>query len=123
MNKKGFTLLELLAAVIILGILALIIIPTVLKTTDQFKEEAYNAMIKNVENATRIYINRNKDDITNINVVDSDISITLQTVIDSGLLKAPIKDPIKNIDIDTSTIINVHVVNKNNYIIDFMYNK
>ena len=54
MNKKGFTLLELLAVVIILAITAIIAIPSVLKIVDKTKEQAMvsnaSAYIKSVEN-------------------------------------------------------------------------
>lgn len=49
MNKRGFTLVELLAVIMILGILSLVAVPTVVKTVKKSREQAYNTMISNIK--------------------------------------------------------------------------
>ena len=51
MKKRGFTLIELLVVILILGIIALIAIPTVSKIIDQSKEEAFGTTANNVVSA------------------------------------------------------------------------
>ena len=46
MNKKGFTLIEILAVVIIIGIISLIAIPSVTKYIEESRKSAYVKTIK-----------------------------------------------------------------------------
>ena len=62
MNKKGFTLIELIAVVIVLGILMIIAIPSVSTLVDNSRKKAYldiaqtyvDAVRKNVSSRTYI---------------------------------------------------------------------
>lgn len=51
MRQKGFTLVELLAVLVILGLLALIIIPSITGTLKNSKENAYKKQIQVLETA------------------------------------------------------------------------
>lgn len=51
--KKGFTLIEMLAVIVILAIVSLIIFPEVNKNIKNSKEKAYNTQINNLINATK----------------------------------------------------------------------
>ena len=42
LNKKGFTLVELLVAIVIILIMAAIVIPTAINVSDSFKENIQN---------------------------------------------------------------------------------
>lgn len=51
-KKHGFTLVELLGVIIILGVLALLIIPTIDKSLKAGKQKLYENQIENIELAT-----------------------------------------------------------------------
>lgn len=56
MNKKGFTLVELLATIIILSLIAGIAIVTLVSSFKKAKEDTENVFIRNLEDAIEIYL-------------------------------------------------------------------
>ena len=52
-NKKAFTLIELLAVIVILGILMIIAIPSVTKYINKAKKEAYIKSVAQIVDAIR----------------------------------------------------------------------
>lgn len=59
MNRKGFTLIELMAVVTILVILSLIIIPVIDKNVKRSKDDMYNIQIENIRIAGELYFSDN----------------------------------------------------------------
>ena len=53
LNNRGFTLVEVLAVIIILAIIASIAIPNVLSTINSSKDRSYDIMIKNIITASK----------------------------------------------------------------------
>jgi len=53
MKEKGFTLIELIASIVLLGIIALIVFPEVNNTINNSKEKAYNTQIESLINSTK----------------------------------------------------------------------
>lgn len=51
--KKGFTLIEMLAVIVILAIISLIIFPEVNKIIKNSKQKSYDTQINNLINATK----------------------------------------------------------------------
>ena len=58
MNKKGFTLVEVLAVMIILGLLMLLVVPSInklMKDNDEKKYSTYERMMEEYENSQDSY--------------------------------------------------------------------
>jgi len=55
MNKKGFTLVELLAVIIILGVIGLIATVTVNNVLKENRESLYNEQIKLIEDKAKLW--------------------------------------------------------------------
>ena len=58
--KKGFTLVELLATITILGIIALLLIPTVTGVISSFKSDASEDQKKTIISAAKLWISDNR---------------------------------------------------------------
>ena len=54
-NKKGFTLVELLGVITIIGILALIAMPTIDAITTKNREKVYNTQIETIKNGLKTW--------------------------------------------------------------------
>ena len=72
-NKKGFTLVELLAVIVILGVLLLIAVPSVTNIINNSKKKAFASaaklMIENVESAASIEKTTGSINKCNVNIV------------------------------------------------------
>ena len=62
MNKKGFTLVELLAVIIILAIIATISVPSTLNVINYTKEKACEEQVKMIEDAAKRWASDNPMD-------------------------------------------------------------
>ena len=86
MKKNGFTLVELLSIVVILGIIVVVALPQISGSITSKKEKQYNKIIKIVENAGKIYLIEN-------NTRDS---VSIDKLIESDYLTSGLKNPINN---------------------------
>ncbi len=64
MNRKGFTLVELLVVIAIIGILSLIIVPSVMNVNRNVNKRMLDQKIENIESGAVLYASKN-DDIFN----------------------------------------------------------
>lgn len=90
-NKKGFTLIETLMVIALIGIISLILVPNVIFLINKNKTESCENLKKNIISATKIYVNENKYDLKF--TCDNPIKIRISTLIEVGKLSGDIKDP------------------------------
>lgn len=111
--KKGFTLLEMLAVVIIIAMLSLTVFSVVQNQLQSQKGKLSETTEKLIKNAADIYVTErpNAYPITSGSFY---CDITIKKLIDNGLLKNPIKDFKTGEEIDTNKIVKV-TVNGNVY--------
>lgn len=86
LNKKGFTLVELLVVIVILGVIMSIAIPSITSSIERSKDKQKTQIIKLIESAGELYVDKHKNTVTP--------PITLNQLIEDGLItKEEIKDP------------------------------
>ncbi|MGI6324539.1 MAG: type II secretion system protein [Bacilli bacterium] len=66
--KKGFTLVELLAVIVILGIILAIAIPNILNLINNSKEQAYESQKRFIIDAAKKYVMANQNLVFENNV-------------------------------------------------------
>ena len=91
MKKKGFTLAELLAVIVILGLIAVITIPAVTKTLGETKGNLCEDQLKNIKEAARLY---GSDHLLDLPSKDGQsFQITLGDLQNGGYIEKELKNP------------------------------
>lgn len=87
MNKKGFTVLEILAVIVIIVMLSLMLIPIIEKHIENAKGVLTSSQITTIENSAYVYAYNFRSEIPDLN--NSGVAIvTVQTLINKGLLQS-----------------------------------
>ena len=92
MNKKGFTLVELLAVIFLLSVIAIITIPRLTGVLNENKQKLYDEQITEIERIAAQYVISNPDVISDV----TPFNIELTTLCDESYIACPINNPIDN---------------------------
>ncbi len=71
LNKKGFTLIELIATIVILGLVASIGAYSITKVMEQSRKNNYNLLVANIHSAAVNYYNYCRFEYSSKTIVDS----------------------------------------------------
>lgn len=104
MKKKGFTLIELIAVIILLAVIALIVYPSVVGFAKNAKEKAYEQQIATFISSAKRYTTEYNE------VLDSTpVKITIDELIKKGYIKktkdGKIYSPIDNTEMNGCIVI------------------
>ena len=80
--KKGFTLVELITVIIVLGLIATIVVPTVGRQINFSENKAYEVVVNSIEEAARRYGTSNM-----LGYPTTEQVLELSTLFNAGLLK------------------------------------
>jgi len=83
MKKNGFTLVELIAIIVLIGVISLIFIPVLDDVLKENKEKVYSTYRKNMVSASETYM---IDNNISVNSVEPVIYIDLNNLINEGLI-------------------------------------
>lgn len=92
MRKSGFTLIELLGVITVMGLIALIIVPSMDKTIKKGKQKAIESTKTSLITSVENWLTENKILFDND---ETSLSITLQQLKQDGFVNYEIKDPIQ----------------------------
>lgn len=111
MNRKGFTLIEVLAVVVLLGIVGIIVFPLIIDTLNKGKDSSYQLMIKNIVTSSKMYYEECEyGDLSSeekygsyaCRISSNTIIVTLDTLANTGFLDSTFdKEQNKKVVIDT----------------------
>lgn len=105
MKNKGFTLVELLAVLIILGMISLIVIPSVSGTLNASRQSSYKKQIKVLETAAEKWGVENIGLLPQNNSGDT-LVLDFNTLYTSGqITKYPIINPVTNEELEGCILI------------------
>lgn len=118
MKNKGFTLIELIATLIILSIVALIVTPNILVSISDYKKQVYDNNISAIKSAA---ISWAADNVSNENFPtdeSSSLIVPLENIIEAGHLDENIKDLVNGGYFDDEDHETYVIINCKNIIVD-----
>ena len=110
-KKSGFTLVELLAVVVILGIIMMISIPAVTRWIDRSKSESKESMKQTLVMATQSYAQANRNILPK--VIGQTVTVSAENLKDNQYLKEELQDANKKSCM--SSYVKVYKSDKNKY--------
>jgi len=99
LNKKGFTLVELLATVVLLGIISAIAMVSIDAILDDSQVRECDSILLSIKSATKEYISDNRFEL---NSKTGNVDVT--ELINQGYLTAMLTDPFNNVEIKNPVI-------------------
>lgn len=89
--KKGFTLIEVLAVIVIISLITILVMPNLLNSVNNKRSEVSDSAKRMIYDATDIYVKENSDNYPT-NYTPAIYCIKLEDLVNSGKLTNPIKD-------------------------------
>lgn len=95
MNKKGFTLIELITVIALLSIVGIITLPKINKAFKSSRADQLEEVRENIVKSTEVYLNSScgKDSYNKL-INDDSIRIYLSRIKDCGLIENKIYNPV-----------------------------
>lgn len=105
--KKGFTLIELLGVIIVLGLIAVLIVPSVINQLAKSKDKTSGVMISIISSAADLYLDSHQYEYSMKN--GDRYCITIETLIDEGFLTRPVLNPFNNYEYKDNDFVEIQV--------------
>ena len=89
MNRKGFTLIELIATIVIMALILIMVMPSITALVNNNEDKSYEYYGDSLMEAAKIFVNKEGEDITSLGTLNFTgcIDITYQDLINSDLIK------------------------------------
>ena len=106
MNKKGFTLIEVLAVVIILTLLMLLVVPNVVNKFSTKKNEVKQVNDELIISAAKLYVDDHSDEFIKEN--DMQYCVSIQKLVDEDYLNSKVIDITTNKNVVSSYSVQIN---------------
>jgi prepilin-type N-terminal cleavage/methylation domain-containing protein len=93
MNKKGFTLVELLGTIVVLSIILIITVPSIIQTMRRAEINEASAFITRLYNASETYIEINREAFDQLQTTGGFVDIPVAVLLNEGLIRELGSDP------------------------------
>lgn len=93
MKKKGFTLVEMLTTVAILGVIVIIVAPNITGLLRKIHDDKYKRFLNDIYIATEAYIQANSKKYSEISTPGQTVFVYISELVNSGYLKSDMYDP------------------------------
>lgn len=91
MNKKGFTLAELLGVIVILSLIALVVLPAIDNSLKESKETMYQSQLNTIREAAKTWASDHVEELPS--TTNASITVTLADLKTGGYIDQDIKNP------------------------------
>lgn len=106
MKKKGFTLVEVLAVLVIMGVLMAVTIPSIINSLDKKKNREYEKIVEEIESSAKLYVTQNETVQQFLNQAGS-INVSYNTLVSEGLINGNEMDPLTDEKWDENAYVTV----------------
>ncbi len=107
MKKNGFTLIEIIATVLIITLIGLLVVPQVRTIINDSKDRAYNSVVSTIEDAAKTYVYLNTSSVDTSITSNGYATVTILTLQQEGLLKVDIENPLTGENIASTDVVRI----------------
>lgn len=107
MNKKGYTLIELIAVVVIIAMVAIIIVVNFDKILGKSDDKKVSAFESDLEKAACVYVDLKENNVFKSSCYPNTCTVTVASLISSGLVKDDTIDPVTNNTVSKTLTVSV----------------
>ncbi|HHT38411.1 MAG TPA: type II secretion system protein [Mollicutes bacterium] len=121
MKNKGFTMVELLSVIIILGIILSMVTIGVNSYLNKSQEASFNTLVESIKASTELYLADNSYKYPELETPGSVFEIELKELVEKNYITSKLTDERKKQPIPLTTKISITVIATDNIKIDFLY--
>lgn len=118
MKRQGFTLVELVAVVVLISIIALMAIPYITNFVKKSEDDKYSAFLSDVYLATEAYIQKYKDDYPELNTQNGVAYIYMEELVEEKFINSNLVNPKYCNDENTCTAKKISTCSDDNCVVD-----
>lgn len=121
MNKKGLTLVELLAVIGILSILVVVVIVNVANYVGQANDTSFETLVRSIEESTELYLADHSQEYPQLEEVGSVFQIDLNVLVVDNYIRSKLIDERTGEIIPLDTKIAITVIDSDSIDVELKY--